>query len=169
MSHSPKSHPTSVISQAFTRTALWISLGGWVGSWAFFAFVVSRVAFRVLPGDVAGDLAGMLLAVLHWGGAGMALVAAVAAAALGRRGWLVWLPIGLAILCAGSELILAPEIAAVRPSTLGAAATEETSRRFGLLHGISLGLFLAIHAITIVLVLAHARLDAKAIAMRSAR
>ena len=154
------------IPEAVARTALWLSLGSWLGSWGFFAFVVSRVAFRVLPGDVAGDLAGMLLGTLYWSGAAMALVAAAAAAALGRRGWLVWLPIGLAVLCVGSELFLSPAIAAVRPSTLGAAATEASSHRFGLLHATSLGLFLSIHAVSIVLIVAHARLDARSRAPR---
>ncbi len=148
-----------MIPQTITRTALWLSLGSWVGSWAFFAFVVSRVAFRVLPGDVAGDLAGILLIPLHWGGAALAFIAAIAAWALGRRGWLVWLPITLALLCIGSELFIAPEVAAVRPSTLGAAVTEETSRRFALVHAISLGLFLMIHVVSIGLVVGHARLD----------
>jgi hypothetical protein len=151
-----------MISQTVSRTALWLSLGGWVGSWAFFAFVVSRVAFQVLPGDVAGDLAGMLLGVLNWGGAGLALIAAAAAWALDRRGWLIWLPIALAVLCAGSELFISPAVAAVRPSTLGAAATEETSRLFGLIHALSLGIFLAIHAVSIALFVGHARLDARA-------
>lgn len=138
-----------------------MSLGGWVGSWSFFAFVVSRAAFRVLPGDVAGDLTGILLEVLHFSGAGMALVVAAASLALERRGWFVWLPIALACLCVVSEVFLSPEIAAVRPSTIGALATEETSRRFGQLHALSLGLFLAIHAISIVLVVVHARCDAR--------
>lgn len=146
---------------ATKRTALWLSLGVWTGSWAFFAFVVSRVAFEVLPGDVAGDLAGMLLAYLHWGGAALALVVAAAAASLGRRGWLVWLPLALATLCVASELWLSPAIAAVRPSTLGAAATEETSRRFGMLHGLSLGLFMAVHVVSLALFVGHARADAR--------
>jgi len=150
-----------MIPEAVTRSALWLSLSWWVGSWGFFAFVVSRVAFRVLPGDVAGDLAGMLLAVLEWSGAGAALIVAAAAAGLGRRGWHVWLPIFLALLCVASELFLAPAVAAVRPSALGAAATEISSRRFGLLHALSLGLFLGIHAFSIGLVVVHARLDAR--------
>lgn len=143
------------------RSVLWLSLGSWVGSWAFFAFVVSRVAFQVLPGDVAGDLAGMLLGVLHWGGGALALIAAAAAWALDRKGGLVWLPVGLALLCFGSELFLSTEVSAVRPSTLGAATTEESSRRFALVHALSLGLFLAIHAVSIVLVVLHARFDAR--------
>lgn len=144
-----------------SRAALWLSLGGWVGSWAFFAFVVSRVAFRVLPGDVAGDLAGMLLSSLHWSGAVLALIAAGAAAALGRGGWLVWVPIGLAVLCVGNELLISPAVASVRPSTLGAMATEATSRRFSVLHAISLGIFLGIHLASILLLFQHARVDAR--------
>ena len=144
-----------------TRMTLWLSLGVWIGSWAFFAFVVSRVAFQELPGDVAGDLAGALLVYLHWGGVALALIAAGAAAALGRKGWLVWLPLLLAVSCLFSELWISPEVAAVRPSTLGAAATEETSRRFGLLHGLSLGLFMLIHGLTFVLFIGHARIEAR--------
>lgn len=131
------------------RAALWLSLGSWVGAWGFFAFIVSRVAFAVLPGNLAGDLAGLLLRPLHLGGAIAGLVAAAALAALGRRGAVVWLPIGLALVSAASELVLSPEIAILRPSTLGAANTADTQARFGLLHGISLGLFMLIHLATL--------------------
>lgn len=134
------------------RAALWLSLGSWIGSWGFFAFVVSRIAFEVLPGNVAGDLAGALLEVLHLGGAGAALIVAAALAALGRRGAVVGFPILLAIVAVASELILSPEIAALRPSTLGAANTEDTQTRFRLLHGLSLGLFMLIHLGSIALV-----------------
>ena len=51
-----------MISKTVLRTALWLALGGWVGAWAFFAFVVSRLAFQMIPGDVAGDMAGGQLA-----------------------------------------------------------------------------------------------------------
>lgn len=147
-------------SQAVLRTSLWLSLGSWVGAWAFFAFVVSRLAFQVLPGDVAGDVAGALLEILHWGGAIAAFVAAAAAVPLGRRGWLVGLPVALGLICLASELILSPEVAAVRPSTLGAANTEETQQRFRVLHAVSLGLFMAVHAASYALIWGHARRDA---------
>ncbi len=150
-----------MISQTVLRTSLWLAMGTWVGSWAFFAFVVSRIAFQVLPGDVAGDLAGSLLAILHIGGAGAALVAAAAAAALGRRGLVVGLPVLLAVMCAASELWLSPEVAAVRPSTLGASSTVESQQAFQTLHGLSLGLFLAIHLASLVLVGLYARLDTR--------
>lgn len=148
-------------SRIVLRTFLWLALGSWVGSWGFFAFVVSRIAFQVLPGDVAGDLAGALLAILHFGGAAAALVAAAAAAALGRRGLVVGLPVALAMLCLASEIWLSPEVALIRPSILGAASTLETQQRFQLLHRLSLGLFMAIHLASVVLVALHARLDSQ--------
>lgn len=134
------------------RTTLWLSLGSWVGAWGFFAFVVSRIAFKVLPGNVAGDLAGALLEVLHLGGAGAALVCAGALAGLGRRGLVVGFPILLAVVSVASELLLSPEIASLRPSTLGSANTADTQSRFRLLHGLSLGLFMLVHLASIGLV-----------------
>ena len=148
-------------SQTVMRTALWLALGGWVGAWGFFAFVVSRLAFQVLPGDVAGDLAGALLSILHYGGAIAAFVVAGANVGLGRRGWLVGLPVGLGLLCLGSEWLLSPEVAAVRPTALGAANTMETQQRFRVLHAASLGLFMAVHLASLVLVWGHARLDTR--------
>lgn len=149
-----------MISRAVLRAALWLALGGWVGAWAFFAFVVSRLAFQLLPGDVAGDMAGALLSILHIAGCVAALVAAGSAIGLGRRGWLVGLPILLGVLCLASELFLTPEVAAVRPSVLGAANTADTQQRFRLLHGLSLGLFMAIHVASYALIWGHARRDA---------
>jgi hypothetical protein len=140
---------------------LWTSLGVWVGSWGFFAFVVSRIAFRVLPGDVAGDLAGRLLGVLHFGGAVAGLVAAGCAFGLGRRGWVVFLPLALALVCLFNELWVSPEVALVRPSAIGAASTQATANRFEILHRLSLGLFLAIHVVTVALLVQHARFDAR--------
>ena len=149
------------MSQTVLRTSLWLAMGLWVGSWAFFAFVVSRIAFQVLPGNIAGDLAASLLAILHFGGAAAALVAAAAAIGLGRRGLVVGLPVLLAVICLASEIFLAPEVAAVRPSTLGAESTIETQQRFSTLHGLSLGLFMAVHLASLVLLALHARLDTR--------
>lgn len=138
--------------EATLRAALWLSLGSWVGAWGFFAFVVSRIAFQVLPGNVAGDLAGSLLHILHLGGAGAALICAAAMVGLGRRGLVVAVPLLLALASVASELLLSPEIAALRPSALGEANTADTQSRFRLLHGLSLGLFMLIHLASIGLV-----------------
>ena len=150
---------TTLTSQTVLRTSLWLALGGWVGAWGFFAFVVSRIAFQVLPGDVAGDLAGDLLAILHFGGAAAAFVVAAASVGLGRRGLVVGLPIVLGLICLASEIFLSPEVAAVRPCTLGAANTEATQSQFRILHRLSLGMFMAIHAASIGLVWVQAKLD----------
>lgn len=148
-------------ASAFLRAALWLSLGSWIGAWGFFAFVVSRVAFQLLPGDVAGDLAGRLLGTLHYGGAAAALAAAAAAFLLGRRGVFVLLPLALAVLCVSSELWLSPAIADLRPSAVGAAASVASSRLFARLHALSIGLFLAIHLASIVLLVLHAWRDSR--------
>lgn len=149
-------------SRTVLRTSLWLALGGWVGAWAFFAFVVSRIAFQVLPGDVAGDLAGVLLSILHYGGAAAAFVVVGAGMGLGRRGWVIGLPLVLGVLCLASELLLTPEVAAVRPTRLGAENTVDTQQRFRVLHAASLGLFMAIHLASAVLIWGHARLETRA-------
>jgi len=148
------------VSHVFFRSTLWLSLGAWVGSWGFFAFVVSQVAFRVLPGNIAGDLAGRLLQTLHFGGAGLALAAAASAWALGRQETVVALPVVLAGVCVASELLLSPAVAALRPSAMGSAATEATSLRFKHLHALSLGVYLGVHLASIVLIVLNARIDA---------
>ena len=151
-----------MLSRTVLRTSLWLALGGWVGAWAFFAFVVSRLAFQVLPGDLAGQMAGALLTVLHYGGAVAAFVVVGAGIGLDRRGWVIGLPALLGLLCLGSEWFLSPQVAAVSPISLGAENTALTQQRFRLLHRISLGLFLAIHLASVVLVWGHARLETRA-------
>ncbi|MEM9176916.1 MAG: DUF4149 domain-containing protein [Myxococcota bacterium] len=146
-------------SQTVLRTALWLSLGTWIGAWAFFGFVVSRLAFQVLPGDLAGEMAGALLSVLHYGGATAAFLVVGAGIALGRRGWVIGLPVLLGLLCLGTELFLSPQVAAVSPISLGPDNTVETQQRFALLHRTSLVLFMTIHVASIVLVWGHARLE----------
>jgi len=152
---------TPVWASGILRSVLWLSLGSWVGAWAFFGFVVSRLAFRTLPGDVAADMAGRLLEVLYYGGAVAALLSAGTAYLLGRRGVFVLLPIVLAVLCVASELWLSPAIAELRPSTLGAATSESSSRLFARLHALSMSLFLGIHLTSVLLLLLHAWRDAR--------
>ncbi len=149
-----------MFSQSILRMGLWTSLGAWVGSWGFFAFVVSRIVFEILPGGIAGDLAGALLKVLHYSGVFAALVAAACAFGLGRRGWVVTLPLGLALACVFSELWISPEVALVRPSALGEASSATAANRFRVLHRLSLGVFLGIHFASMILILAHIRFDA---------
>ena len=87
-----------------SRTALWLLLGGWVGSWALFGLVVAPTAFRILPStQIAGQLVGPVLTALHlYGGlAGVAL--ALLARGLGRRPLLVALPLLMGAICLASH------------------------------------------------------------------
>lgn len=135
----------SPAAEAAARALLWLALGSWIGAWGFFAFGVSRLAFQVLPGDVAGDMAGVLLRELHLGGGAAGLVVAGCLAYLGYRGSIVLVPVALGLVPLASELIISPEVAALRPSVLGADNTASTQARFRMLHGLSLGLFMLVH------------------------
>ena len=142
----------------FLRAVEALLLGGWVGSWTFFALGVARVAFQVLPGaDVAGQLVGPLLRSLHLYG----LVAGVALAALawrrGRGRLAIALPIGLALLCAVTEFGVTGAIAGSRPSEIASGVADPAAaERFRMLHRLSMGLFSVILLGAIGLVGLHA-------------
>lgn len=146
---------------ATLRSLLWIALGGWIGSWAFFALVIARLAFRVLPStEVAGQLVGPALATLHLYGAG-AGVALAGLAALLRRGALrIGLPLVLSGACLVSELGVTPRMAAIRELAFGPDGNPEASARYAQLHGVSMGIFTAVLLGALVLAVLHARCDA---------
>ena len=80
-------------------------LGGWFGSWALFALVIAPTAFRELPsGEIAGQLVGPVLRVLHYYGivAGVSLFAI--AFALRHVSITIALPLLLTALCVASQL-----------------------------------------------------------------
>ncbi len=120
----------------------WLVLGGWVGSWGLFAFVVAPTAFRVLP-DVAsaGDLVGPVLRSLHLYG----LFAGLGLAAIARtegRSLPVWVaPLVLAGLCAFSEFVISSAIDGVRPRDLGPDSAEDAAATFARLHATSRAIF----------------------------
>ncbi|MGI9591527.1 MAG: DUF4149 domain-containing protein [Myxococcota bacterium] len=143
------------------RAALWLVLGGWVGSWACFGLVVAPNAFRLLPSEVAGQLVGPVLGTLHVYGLVAGVLLAPLALALGRGRLLAIAPLGMAAVCAFSHFWVTPEIATVRPFAFGPEGSVEMVTRFGELHRISLGLFMLVSAATLVLVLLHARADAR--------
>jgi len=142
------------------RTALWLVLGGWVGSWAFFALVIARVAFRVLPSaEVAGQLVGPVLATLHLYGAFAGVALAALAIALGRGRLLVWLPLALAAACLASEYGVTPQLAALRDHAFGPDGDVAAASRYRQLHGLSMSIFSAVLAGAIALVPLHVRRD----------
>lgn len=142
------------------RTLAFVVGGGWFGAMILFAFVVAPVAFRVLPGvEVAGELVGPVLRVIHLFGIAAGLAMAGIAAALGRRSWLIVLPVALAAACAYSEFVVTAEISGVLPHDLGGPTAEEAAARFATLHRLSMGLFTAIGVGALSLVIGHAAAD----------
>jgi len=147
------------------RTALWLFLGGWVGSWACFGMVVAPNAFRILPTtEIAGQLIGPVLGTLHLYGLVAGVALALLAGALGRGRFLMAAPLVMAAMCAFSHFWVSREISAVRPLAFGPGGSVEMATRFGDLHRLSMGLFLAVSAATLLLVFLHARADARAAA-----
>jgi hypothetical protein len=142
------------------RSALWLALGGWIGSWAFFALVIARLAFRVLPSpEVAGHLVGPLLDALHWYGAAAGLVLAMLAGALRRGRLLVALPLVLSLACLTSQLGVTSRMHAIRELAFGPGGNVEAAAEYRRLHGVSMAIFTAVLIGAIALVPLHARRD----------
>jgi hypothetical protein len=119
------------------RLAL-VLLGAWLGSLLVFGCVVAPTAFAVAPTPaVAGNLVGRVLAVLDWAGVAAGVLLAGFSAGLGWGAWTRALPLLMSLACLLSRLLLAPEIEALRPHLEEAPARA----RFGLLHGLSVGVF----------------------------
>ena len=143
------------------RFFLWLLLGGWIGSWAGFALLVAPTAFRVLPTtELAGQVVGPVVSALHEYGVAAGLLLALLARFLGRGVLLVVLPLAAAAACAYSELVITPQIAAIRPLVFGPEGSPELAARFGHLHRVSVGIFLTVGLSTLVLLAAHVRADA---------
>lgn len=144
------------------RTGLWLFLGGWVGAWMFFGAVVSRVAFRVLPTtEMAGTLIGPILASLQWYGAVAGIVLMGLTLAMGRGTAMALVPLAMGLACLFSHIFVTGEIEALRDLAFGPDGNTAAAARFNLLHQISVGVFLAVGAASLVLVWLHARADSR--------
>src|SRR5262245_9427932 len=142
------------------RSALWLTLGGWIGSWAFFALVIARLAFRVLPSpEVAGHLVRPVLNTLHWYGAGAGLALAALAVILRRGRLLVVLPILLSLACLTTQLGVTPRMEAIHDLAFGPGGNVEAAAAYRQLHGVSMAIFTAVLLGAIALVPLHARRD----------
>jgi hypothetical protein len=144
------------------RTGLWLLLGGWVGAWMFFGGVVSRIAFTVLPStEMAGTLIGPALASLQWYGAGAGVLLMLLTLAMGRGAALALVPLAMGMACLFSHIVVTAEIAELRNLAFGPDGSTEAAARFNLLHRVSVGIFMAVGAVSIVLVWLHARADSR--------
>jgi hypothetical protein len=123
-----------------------LALGAWVGAILYFAAVVTREAFAVLPDrDVAGVLVGSTLGGLHQLGtiAAVIFLAASLARAKSLRELLRPAAIGvilMLLLTLASQRLVMPRMATVRAQMVSVEATPPRDPRraaFERLHGVS--------------------------------
>jgi len=144
------------------RTGLWLLLGGWVGAWMYFGVVVSRVAFSVLPStEIAGTLIGPALASLQWYGAAAGVALMGLTLAMGRGVVLALVPLAMGMACLFSHIVVTAQIAELRDLAFGPGGSTADAARFTLLHRVSVGIFMAVGAASLVLGWLHARLDSR--------
>lgn len=126
------------------RALFWLLLGAWLGAAVLFFAAVAPGAFAAAPPPIAGDFVGSVLPALHWGGAALGIAAVGLLRARGRATpSALALALAVALLCAVSELGVSPAIEALRPAIRAADADPAVRSRFGLLHGLSVGLLSA--------------------------
>jgi len=142
------------------RGLSWLLLGGWIGAWVLFAFVIAPTAFRVLPStQVAGLLIGPVLTTLHLYGALAGVALAALAWGLSRTGVYLWLPLSMSALCLMSQYGVTSRIEEIRPLVFGPEGSPELAARFQLLHQLSMGIYTAVGLAAFVLLALHARAD----------
>jgi len=142
------------------RTALWLLLGGWVGSWGLFGLVVAPTAFQALPStEIAGTLVGPILTSLHLYGVVAGIGLGALAALLDRGTLRIALPLVLAAACAYSQFGVSAEIAEIRDGAFGPAGSVGGASRWNALHRLSIGIYLAVAAGALALVGLHAASD----------
>jgi hypothetical protein len=147
-------------SGALPRTALWLLLGGWVGSWASFGLVVAPAVFSGAPED-AGAVIGPVLAALHLYGGAAGIALAGLAWSRERGSLLVVLPLLMSAVCFVSHFGVSGEIAEVGDQAFGAAGDVEAATRFNQLHRVSVWLFLLVGLASLGLLGLHAHADAR--------
>jgi hypothetical protein len=147
------------------RAALWLLLGGWFGGYLLFGAVIAPTAFSVLPTtQIAGTLVGPVLTKLHLFGVAAGIPIAVLSHLLGRHRWLVLAPLLLSVLCCYSHFGVSAELAEIRLVVFGPEGSPEIATRFGFLHRVSVGIFIAVGASITALIGLHARADARSVA-----
>jgi len=147
------------------RTALWLLLGGWFGGYLLFGAVIAPTAFSVLPtSQIAGTLIGPVLTKLHIFGAAAGIPVAVLSFLLGRHHWLALVPLLLSLLCCYSHFGVSAELAEIRLVIFGPEGSPEAAIRFGFLHKLSVGIFIAVGVSVTALIGLHARADAQSVA-----
>lgn len=152
--------PLRAAGDVWLRAISWLLLGGWIGAWVLFAFVVAPTAFRVLPStQIAGQLIGPVLATLHLYGAGAGVTLSASAWGLSRTGICLWLPLAMSALCLVSQFGVTSQIEAIRPLVFGPQGSPEFAARFQLLHQLSMGIYTVVGLAGFLLVALNARAE----------
>ena len=147
--------------QTALRTALWLLLGGWVGSFGLFGLVVARTTFAVLPTtELAGRVVAPVLTALHLYGAAAGVALAGLALALGRGPLRIALPLVLAAACLYSQFGVSTQISEIQGAVFGPGGSEALAERWTHLHRLSMSIFIGVSACVVWLVALHARSDA---------
>lgn len=147
--------------QTALRTALWLLLGGWVGSFGLFGLVVARTTFQVLPStELAGRVVAPVLTALHLYGGAAGIALAGLALALRRGALRVALPLLLAAVCLYSQFGVSAEISEIRGLAFGPEGSEAAAARWTALHRLSMILFVGVSVGVVGLVGLHAHSDA---------
>lgn len=142
------------------RTALWLLLGGWLGSWGLFGLVIARTAFEVLPStELAGKVVAPVLTAIHLYGAVAGVLLAALAQLLGRGRLRIALPLLMAAACLYSQFGVSAEISEIRDLAFGPEGSEAIAARWTELHRVSMGIFVVVSACIVGLVALHARSD----------
>ena len=123
-----------------------ILLTAWVGGLWAIGYLAAPVLFKVLDDrKLAGELAGHMFKIIMI--LGMVCGTVLLLRAIARHGaswlraWRVWTLVGMLALVAMSLFVLQPMIQEVK--ALGLVEGSEQAKRFGILHGISSLLYLA--------------------------
>ncbi len=142
------------------RSALWLTLGLWIGGWALFSTIVAPTAFRVLPNtEIAGTVIGPTLKALHLFGAAAGLILALLARMLGRSPRLITIPLLMGALCLYSHFGVSAEMSELRALAFGPEGSPDSAVRFHQLHRVSVAIFLSLGIAAVTLLVLHARAD----------
>jgi hypothetical protein len=148
----------SAIARQLSHGALWLLLGGWIGTWLLFGLVVAPTAFRVLPSaHVAGTLVGPVLEALQLFAVAAGLALCLLAVTLKRGAAARVLPLLMAAACLYSQFGLSAEIAEIRSEAFGPHGTEALMTRFTRLHQVSVGLYILVGVGALLLAGIHIR------------
>lgn len=133
----------------------------WVGGLWVTGLLLAPVLFASFPRVYAGDIAGRLFTAMSFMGMACAAVLLVFAVIRCRtRAWHDWRALLLAAMLAitvTGEFVLAARMRLIRQAVMQHAPESSLRSEFGMLHGISNGLYLVTAALGLVLVVGGVR------------